>query len=88
MEQPVTPQQGKTEPLELSPEDALVAPLTVHQIAAWYDHAWHDEPRRRCEEALEDASELVRQLSGGDEDFLRRATALRDWILDCLEDTE
>ena len=85
MQPPVTPQRGTAVPLEQTPEDGLVAPLTVHQIAAWTEHAWYDEPRRRCEKALEDASELVRQLSGGDGDLLRRATELRDWILDCLE---
>ena len=69
-----------------TPEDGLVAPLTVHEVASWTDRAWYSESLQRMNWAEEQGWALLDQVSsaGGNEDLVARIHRMIDWIQDCF----
>ena len=84
-QQPTTPPPNHTDPIPVTPEHGLVAPLSIHQLAAWEAHAWYDESERRMQEALMDAWALHDSLCESNTLQLSRVVRLILWIESCLD---
>ena len=84
MSQPSTPPTRAPVRPALSPEDGLVAPLSVHQIAAWVEHDWTAEPLRRINEAADSAWALHESLKdSASQEILSRLLSLLDYLDEC-----
>ena len=71
--------------LDLTPEDGLLAPLSLHQIAAWMDHQWLDEPIQRIHDATEEVWALYWSLEHtAGQVVLNRLLGLIDYMDDCF----
>ncbi len=68
-----------------TPEDGLVAPLTIREIESWTQHSWDLEPVWRICAALDAAHNLLGDVSG-DAARTLRVHRLIDWLEDCLHD--
>ena len=86
MDQPCTPPPSSSAPPTETPYDGLVAPLTIHEVASWTDHAWYLESLERMNWAEEQGWALLDQVSaaGGNADLVARIHRMIDWIQDCF----
>ncbi len=85
MENPTTPPTSTTDLEAQTPEDGLVAPLTIREIESWTQHSWDLMPIRTIAAAIDAANDLLDDVSDHAGQTLR-VHVLLEWLYICLND--